>query len=71
MNKEDRKRVQLRGLLFGILFVIVSIGLYAIFSVLGRLDFYWYFLFPLLLAVFVIIIPLSLLFAIKISHRKK
>ncbi len=71
MNKEDQKRVHLRGLLFGLLFVILTVGLYAIFSVLNRLDFYWYFLFPLLLAVFVVIIPLSLLFAIKASHRKK
>jgi len=71
MNREEQKKAHIRGLLFGILFVVLAVGLYAIFAVLNRLDFYWYFLFPLLLAVFVVILPISLLIAIKSSHKKK
>lgn len=71
MNKEEQKRIQLRGVLFALLFVILSIGFYLIFAALNRLDFYWYFLFPALLLIFAVFIPLSLFFAIKSRSRRK
>jgi len=71
MNKEEQKRIQLRGILFGFLFVILSIGFFLIFSVLNRLEFYWYFLFPALLLVFAVFIPISIFITNKSRSRKK
>ena len=71
MNKEEQRKIQLRGILFGFLFVILSIGFYLISSVLNRLEFYWYFLFPILLLVFAVFIPISIFIANKSRSRKK
>lgn len=71
MNKEEQKRIQLRGVLFGFLFVILSIGFFLIFSVLNKLDFYWYFLFPVLLLIFAVFIPISIFIANKSRSKKK
>lgn len=71
MNKEEQKRIQLRGVLFGVLFIILSIGSYLICSVLNRVNFYWYLLFPLLLLVFGVFIPISVFIANKTRNRKK
>jgi uncharacterized membrane protein YesL len=71
MNKEEQKKIQLRGLLFGFLFIILSIGFYLISSVLNKLDFYWYFLFPVLLLIFAVFIPISIFIANKSRSGKK
>ncbi|NCO28354.1 MAG: hypothetical protein COS15_03205 [Caldiserica bacterium CG02_land_8_20_14_3_00_36_38] len=71
MNKEEQKKIQLRGILFGFLFIILSIGFYLISSVLNKLDFYWYFLFPALLLIFAVFIPISIFIANKSRSRKK
>jgi hypothetical protein len=70
MSKEEQKKIQLRAILFGLLFIILSIGFYLICTVLNRLDFYWYYLFPLLLLIFVVFIPLSIFIANKSRSRK-
>jgi hypothetical protein len=71
MNKEEQKKIQLRGLLFGFLFIILSIGFYLISLVLNKLDFYWYFLFPVLLLIFAVFIPISIFIANKSRSGKK
>lgn len=71
MNKEEQKKIQLRGILFGFLFIILSIGFYLISSVLNKLDFYWYFLFPVLLLIFAVFIPISIFIANKSRSGKK
>ena len=71
MNKEEQKKIQLRGILFGFLFIILSIGFYLISSVLNKLDFYWYFLFPALLLIFAVLVPISIFIANKSRSGKK
>ncbi len=71
MSKEEQKKIQLKGILFGFLFVILSMGFYLISLVLNKLDFYWYFLFPVLLLVFAVFIPISIFIANRSRSRKK
>ncbi len=71
MNKEEQKKIQLRGVLYGCLFIILSIGFYLIFYVLNWLEFYRYLLFPILLLIFAVFVPISIFIANKSRSRKK
>jgi hypothetical protein len=70
MGKEEIKKVHIRALLFAVLFFVLAIGFYAILAVLGKVELYWYFIFPLLLVIFGIILPIVLFIQAKYSHKK-
>lgn len=71
MNKEEQKIIQIKAILIAALFIILSIGLYLIFRALNRLYFYQYFLFPVLLLIFCVVIPISIYISNKARNKKK